>query len=195
MPNVVVLFAGGIAMLRHVAIQVRFFILERVGTSRTAVGVAMLLNHKHYFVSQRMWQNSDQYFQAANTFQWHPTPPTHTTIPSSLSFLERESGDRRGRGGAEAGRGFSATQINFVQENIIMELTTFKRSVLTQIICYKTVFMCVYVCFFAWFLVVCLFVFRLVVKPYLLQFSIYLCWHLIVYRLRLFPNSSGWCKS
>ena len=37
----VVLFAGGIAMLRRVAIQVRFFILERVGTSTTAVGVAI----------------------------------------------------------------------------------------------------------------------------------------------------------
>ena len=36
----VVLFAGRIAMLRRVAIQVRFFfILERVGTSTTAVGV------------------------------------------------------------------------------------------------------------------------------------------------------------
>ena len=43
----------------------------------------MLLNHKHYFVSQRMRQNNDQYFQATNTFQRHPTtPPTHKTIPS-----------------------------------------------------------------------------------------------------------------
>ena len=38
----VVLFAGGIVMIRRVAIQVRFvFILERVGTSTTAVGVAI----------------------------------------------------------------------------------------------------------------------------------------------------------
>ena len=133
----------------------------------------ILLNHKHYFVSQRMWQNSDQYFKTTNTFQRHPT---HTAIPSGLSFLERESGDRRVRGDAETGRGFSAPQINFVQENIIMELATFKRSALTQIICYKTVFMCVHVWLFAWFLGVCLFVFRLFVKPYLLQFSMYLCW-------------------
>ena len=37
----VVLFAGGIAMLRRVAIQIRIFILERVGMSATAVGVAI----------------------------------------------------------------------------------------------------------------------------------------------------------
>ena len=36
----VVLYADGIAMLRRVATQVRFFfILERVGMSTTAVGV------------------------------------------------------------------------------------------------------------------------------------------------------------
>ena len=38
-----------------------------------------------------------------------------------------------------------------------MELATFKRSVLTYIICYKTVFICVHVCLFAWFLA-CLFI-------------------------------------
>ena len=38
----VVLFAGGIAMLRRVAIQIRVFIIELVGMSTTAVGVAML---------------------------------------------------------------------------------------------------------------------------------------------------------
>ena len=38
----VVLFAGGIAMLRRVGIQIRVFIIERVGMSTTAVGVAML---------------------------------------------------------------------------------------------------------------------------------------------------------
>ena len=38
----VVLFAGGIAMLQRVPTQFRFvFILERVGMSTTAVGVAI----------------------------------------------------------------------------------------------------------------------------------------------------------
>ena len=57
-------------------------------------------------------------------------------------------------GGAEAGRGFSAPQINFVQENIIMELATFKRSVLTQSIC---LYVCTYVCLLGFCLFVYLF--------------------------------------
>ena len=52
-------------------------------------------------------------------------------------------------GAAEAGRGFLAPQISFFQENIIMELATFKRSGLIQIIYYKTVFMCMHVYLFA----------------------------------------------
>ena len=84
----VVLYADGIVMLRRVATQVRFFILERVGMSTTAVGVIK-------YVIKSSTQNSDQYLQATNTFQRHPTPP-HLPVPSGLSFLERESGDRRG---------------------------------------------------------------------------------------------------
>ena len=52
----VVLFAGGIAKLRRIAIQVLFYFSTRAGWHEYDCSGRgdLLLNHKHYFVSQRM---------------------------------------------------------------------------------------------------------------------------------------------
>ena len=56
-----------------------------------------------------------------------------------------------------------------------MELATFKRSILTQInVIKKCLCVCTYVCLLDFWLMV-YFVFRLFVKPYLIQFRMYLC--------------------
>ena len=53
---------------------------------------------------------------------------------------------------------FSAPQIKFVKENIIMELATFKRSVLTQInVIKQCLCVCTYVCLLDFLLFVYLF--------------------------------------
>jgi hypothetical protein len=107
----------------------------------------MLLNHKHKTatnISRRRILSNDT------------RPPSDLPVSSGLSFLDRESGDSTGS--AEAGRRFSAPHINFVKENIIMELATFKKSILTQInVIKQCLCVCTYVCLLDFWLFVYLF--------------------------------------
>ena len=84
-----------------------------------------------------------------------PLPLTHTTIPPRLSFLERESVDRRGRGGADAGRGILAPHNLFRSGEYTNEISYFYK--VSTNINYMLVCLCVctYVCLLDFCLFIC----------------------------------------